>query len=125
VNDAVCLGCGGPKTAKARLCKKCRLRANAVGEQVWTESHVPPPPSRPRTGLQSRMYHGKVASIARARRAADVNAEMRNVKKGTLEWASATFRREITSSTELTELEMERVLERLDEQLDEIPTPAA
>jgi hypothetical protein len=134
----VCPGCGGAKTARARLCATCRRRANSVGEQVWTESHVPPPPARPRTGQQSRIYYGKCASIARALlppQGADVAAGdrsaldrgMRDVKRRALEWASRAFGREIASSTDLTEIEMERLLEHLDDVLDDLalPTPEA
>lgn len=109
----LCPGCGNEKTARARLCASCRRRANNVGESAWKQSAgLQGAPARPRTPEQNRVYHGKLASIAKLEK-----AELFDVKQRTLEFASLTFEREIKSSTELTELEMEHVLEQLDIEL--------
>lgn len=108
-----CPGCGGLKTATARLCATCRTRANNVGETAWKESAgLQAAPARPRTPQQNRVYHGKLASIA-----ALEHTELLEVKQRTLMAASKRFRREIASSTDLSELEMEQILEQLDLEL--------
>lgn len=106
-----CPGCGGKKSRRARLCASCRRRANVIGARVWTETAAPVS-TTPRTSQQSRVYHGKCASIAKLEQ-----RDLIDVKRRALETATLMFGRPITSSTELTEIEMEQLLERLDEQL--------
>lgn len=125
----VCPGCNGPKTARAKLCRVCRGRANIIGERVWTDTALPTTPAKPRTVYQSNIYHGKCAALARARSEDPsdkiaVNREMRAVKHQALAFASKRFRREIESSTELSEIEMDIVSEWLDDQLDVAEQPA-
>lgn len=108
---SACPGCGGPKTRRAQFCATCRRRANVVGAKVWTETAAPVS-TTPRTSQQNRVYHGKCASLAKLEQ-----LELFQIKRRSLEAASAMFRRPITSSTELTEIEMEQLLEHLDEQL--------
>lgn len=111
-----CPGCGGKKDHRARLCGSCRRRANQVGETAWKKSAgLSAAPARPRTPQQNLVYHGKLTSIAKLE-----NAELLDVKHRTLELASSMFGREFTSSTELNELQMEQLLERLDELLHEL-----
>jgi hypothetical protein len=107
-----CPGCKGPISRRAKLCAECRRRANSVGEKVWTESALPRIPARPRTPNQSQVYHGKCASLAQLQK-----LDMLEVKHRTLALASKMFDRELKSSTELTEIEMELLLEALDEKL--------
>jgi hypothetical protein len=112
--NTTCPGCGGAKSKRALLCAGCRRRANVVGAKVWTETAAPVS-TAPRTPQQSRVYHGKLASLAQLQA-----VDLYEVKRQALHKASAMFGRPITSSTELTEVEMERLLEALDEQLEQL-----
>jgi hypothetical protein len=110
-----CPGCGGEKTKTAELCAKCRRRANVVGARSWIDTGRPPAPITPRTPQQNRVYHGKLSSIALLE-----ERPLKDVKDGALQLASSMFRRSIESSTELSEIEMEQMLEALDDRLDEL-----
>jgi hypothetical protein len=123
----ICPGCNGPKTKRAKLCATCRRRANAVGADVVThvgEAAIPPEsrPPRPRTPQQNLVYHARVTDLAKLAKPADkeqLRSAERHLKKAVLAKASTMFERPIASSTELNEAEMERLLEWLDEQLEE------
>lgn len=114
-----CPGCDGTKTPRAALCAKCRRRANAVGVSVVTHVHeaaIPtesPEPFVRRTPWQSKAYHGKCNDLARI-----TKADMGETKKKTLAYASERFGRPLESSTELSEVEMELVLEWLTDEID-------
>lgn len=118
MNDLVCPGCRGPKTKRARLCAECRRRANSVGEQVWTDTRIPTVPARPRTAQQNTVYHAKCADLAKLS-----EQDKPIVQAAALAWASKRFQRLIESSTELTEIQMEIVLEHLDVLLAEAKAP--
>ena len=117
-----CPGCAGPISRRAKLCADCRKRANAVGASVVT--HVAA--AAPRTGgplrtpQQSQVFHGKLNDLAKRR-----HVEQQVVKRHALAHAAATFGRPIASSTELTEIEMELLLEWLDEELAATAFPIA
>lgn len=121
-----CPGCGGQKSKRAKLCAECRRRANAVGADVVThvgEAAIPPEsrPPRPRTPQQNLVYHARITDLAKLTDPPSketLRVLERQLKKAALEKARQLFGREITSSTELTEAEMEQLLEWLDEQLD-------
>lgn len=124
----ICPGCAGAKTARAKLCIRCRRRANAVGADVLThvgEAAIPPEslPPRPRTPQQNTVYHARITDLAKLEleqsdfTKADLRVAEWNIKRRTLARAAAMFGRSIASSTELSEIEMERILEWLDEQL--------
>jgi hypothetical protein len=115
VSSLVCPGCGGPKTSRARLCASCRQRANLVGERTWIDTGRPPAPVTPRTPQQNLVYHGKLASIAKLEQ-----LPIKDVKRWALELATLMFRRAIASSTEVSEFEMEQLLEAFDHRLDEL-----
>jgi len=115
VTSLTCPGCHGPKTRRAELCRDCRRRANVVGARTWVETAQPTLPSTPRTPQQNRVYHGKLNSIAELEQ-----RPLKDVKAWALERASLMFRRSIESSTELSEIEMEQLLESLDRRLDEL-----
>jgi len=132
----ICPGCGEKKTARAELCSNCRLRANAVGASVITkvgESAIPAEslPPRPRTPQQNTVYHARITDLAKIELAAseftkaDLRVAERNVKRRALAHANVIFKRPIASSTELSEIEMERLLEWLDEQLEQARSRAA
>jgi hypothetical protein len=120
VNGLVCPGCQGPKSKRAKLCKECRPRANAVGERTWLDTGRPPAPLTPRTPQQNLVYHGKLASIAKLE-----DCPIKDVKRWALELATLMFRRTIASSTEITEMEMEQLLEAFDRRLDALGYGAA
>jgi RNA polymerase-interacting CarD/CdnL/TRCF family regulator len=112
----VCPGCGGPKSKRAELCRKCRRKANAVGATVVAQVvDAQPISARLRTPEQNRVYHGVLAKIANLQ-----GSDLRFLKRRALAKASQLFDREIASSTELTEIEMERLLEWLDTELDRL-----
>lgn len=110
-----CPGCGGKKSRDAMLCRSCRTRANALGVSVLTHVHeaATPAPSRPRTPQQNRVYHGKLADLARLEQ-----APIAALKRRVLAEATSRFNRPVTSSTDLSEVEMEQLLEWLDDQLE-------
>jgi hypothetical protein len=127
VEQRVCPGCGGKKSKRAELCASCRKRANVVGASVIThvaEAAISPEsaPARPRTPQQNTVYHGKISDLAKLNAPGLEKAELRlaerNVKTRALQHARKMFSRPIDSSTELTEIEMERLLEWLDVELD-------
>lgn len=111
----VCPGCGGPKTRRAVLCRACRGRANVVGARTWVETGLPAVPNVPRTKEQSKVYHGKLTSIATLE-----GRTLLEVKAWALERATAMFGRPFESSTELREIEMELLLESFDRRLEEL-----
>jgi hypothetical protein len=113
----VCPGCDGKKSRRAVVCSSCRRAANAVGVSVLTHVHdaaIPPEsrPFEPRTSQQSKVYHAKCADLAVL-----TARELVVVKKRALAHASTTIGRELNSSTELSEIEMELLLEWLDEEI--------
>lgn len=111
-----CPGCGGAKSKRAELCHKCRRDANAIGATVVTRvADAQPVPARPRTPEQNRVYHGVLAHVARLE-----GLDIRVAKRRAIAKACDLFSREIESSTELTEVEMERLLEWLDTELDRL-----
>ena len=122
----VCPGCAGQKSKRAKLCAGCRRRANAVGADVVThvgESAIPPEsrPPRPRTPQQNLVYHARITDLAKLAKPADrdhLRVLERQLKKAALAKAEQLFDRPVKSSTELTEAEMEQLLEWLDEQLE-------
>jgi hypothetical protein len=127
---------------RARTCKHCRRRATSTGLNLLIAASAAPslediaawasapatsasgPPAAPRSARQSAIYYGKCAAVARATMPAadkvELDREMRAVKRRALEYASGRFGREITSSTDLNEIEMDIVCEYLDTLLDEI-----
>lgn len=115
----VCPACDGPKSRRAKLCRPCRLRANGIGEQVWTETHTAPLPSRPRTPQQNTVFHARCTELATTPGATkeEIRQRKRAIEVEVKAWASKRFGREIESSTQLTEIEMELVLEHLDDLL--------
>lgn len=113
----VCPGCGGAKSKRAELCLTCRRKANAVGASVLTHVHeaaIPPEslPFVPRTPWQSKAYHGKCNDLARL-----TGSDFLETKRAALAHAGEMFGRAFDSSTELSEIEMEQLLEWLDDQL--------
>lgn len=120
-------GCGGMKSENAALCADCRRRANAVGVSVVTHVHeASPATARPRTPQQNTVYHGRLRELAILQHGgpfddkADLWKAERRLKKWALEQAERMFRRELESSTELSEIEMERLNEWLGDRIDEL-----
>lgn len=114
-----CPSCGGAKSKTARLCASCRRRASALGERALLE----PPrgvPARPRTAQQNTAYHAKLGELARM-----TGQHLLDMKRDALELASAMFNRDVTSSTQLTEIEMEQLLDRIDVRMLELRAAAA
>ena len=121
MNRTTCPGCNGPKSKRAALCKTCRSRATRVGVDVVT--HVPVAdvvPVQPRTAVQNRIYHARLNDLMRLRRVTNKDARLL-----ALDRAAAMLGRAIESSTELSEPEMERLLEWLQEQIEEAQLQAA
>jgi hypothetical protein len=122
--DTTCPGCGKKKTKRAQVCAECRRKANSIGVSVVTHVHEAAIPSEsprtPRTPWQSKAYHGKCNDLARL-----TKAEFLIVKRNALARAPTMFGREIKSSTELTEIEMELLLEWLDVAIDDAKQRAA
>lgn len=119
----ICPGCSGKKTRRAQLCHLCRPRANSVGGRVWSETAQPAVQSIPRTPQQNRVYHARCASIAKLEQ-----RPLLDVKRTALEHFATRIGRPLESSTELSEIEMELLLESLDQRLFELGytyTPAA
>jgi hypothetical protein len=108
-----CPACGGKKSRSAKLCASCRKLANEVGASLLP--HVHQPPARPRTLDQNRAYHGKCGAIAKLK-----NVDAREIKKQARARASELFGRTIESSADLSELEMDRLLDRLDDELEQL-----
>jgi hypothetical protein len=118
--STICPGCGGPKTRRAELCKTCRLSANRIGAQVVESVATSAPELRPRTAIQNTVYHARLTDLAELEMPEASPAKRRlrviELKQWALAHATAEVRRPIASSTDLTEPEMERLLEWLDEQ---------
>lgn len=120
-----CPGCGGAKSKRARLCAACRRRANAVGADVLQQLPTAAPRAREvaRTPQQNIVYHARCSDLAKLEFAGQhvTSSQLRmrviEVKALTMMKASQRFGRKIESSTELTEPEMEQVLELLDQEL--------
>jgi len=110
MSESICPGCDGPKSKRAKLCRKCRTKANAVGASVVTQIHdvTLPAATRPRlrTPEQNRVYHGMLNDLAKFE-----HKSLRTVKRETLAEASRRFGRKVESSTELSELEMASLIE--------------
>jgi hypothetical protein len=119
-----CPGCNGPKSKRAELCGNCRKQANALGASVLTHVATPTAPFVPRTAKQNTSYHGRLRSIAQLQKPGiEGNAlwdAERKLKKWALKQASILAGRDIRSSTELSELEMERLLEFLGDRIDDL-----
>lgn len=111
----ICPVCRGPKSARAQFCSSCRRAANAAGETLVLAGSSTAATVM-RTPVQNRVYHGKLADLALRSRRSDSE-----VKHEALDQASRMFARRIESSTELTEPEMERLLEWLTDRLEEFP----
>jgi hypothetical protein len=118
-------GCNGRKTARALLCRDCRRRANAVGAVVVQQlPTVEAPGAGPRrTAIQNSRYHGKLCDLATVENGGTISKEELNIavralKKRALAQASTMLGRDVTSSTDLTEAEMELLLEWLDREID-------
>ena len=122
MSGRICPGCGGPISRGAQLCRLCRPRAIAAGVNLLAPGAraAVPAPAGPRTAGQSRAYHGKCGTLARLR-----GEQPQQIKKAVLERASHRFRREITSSSELNEIEMSDVLDELDAAIAEAAETAA
>lgn len=115
----VCPICRGPKSRRAQMCVHCRRAANTAGENLLLAGPGPlPAPLEQtlRTPIQNRVYHGKLADLVK--RAGITPSE---AKREALARASAIAERPIESSTELSEIEMERLLEWLTDRLDALP----
>lgn len=122
-----CPGCGGRKSKRAELCATCRRTAGAIGvsvitrvgptEDIHARVKVAQPP---RTSIQNRVYHGKISDLAKRLFPASPTAWQaeRHAKRLALRHASEMLGRPIESSTELSELEMERLIEWLDDELE-------
>lgn len=124
MSASICPGCDGAKSKRARLCASCRRRANAVGADVLQQMPTATPRPRlvPRTPQQNIVYHARCTDLARLElgplaSSAQLRMRVIELKAETMQRASQRFGREITSSTELSEPEMEQVLELLDQQL--------
>lgn len=112
MSDRTCPGCGGTISRRAQLCRLCRPRAIAAGVNLLAPGARAPAPATPaaqRTPGQSRAYHGKCGTLARL-----LGEQPQEVKRAALEKASRMFDREITSSSDLNEIEMSDVLDQLD-----------
>jgi hypothetical protein len=114
----ICPGCAGPKSRRAGLCRTCRLKANTIGAHVVVDVAPNAPEHRTRTPVQNTIYHARLNDLAKID---DPHASVEELRLRVIElkiWAlthaSRTFGRSIESSTELSETEMERLLEWLD-----------
>lgn len=119
-----CPGCGEKKSAKAALCANCRVTANALGVSVLTAVATPAQPFVPRTPKQNSILHGRLREIAQLEKPGIERGELwsaeRKLKKWLLPRAAKIAGREITSTTELSEIEMERLLEWLADVVDAV-----
>src|SRR5439155_9208891 len=115
--STTCPGCHGPKTKRAELCGSCRKTANAIGVSVVTHVSTRATPTVPRTQKQNAVYHGRLREMAQLQKHGiereDLWHEERKLKKWALAQASIQVGREISSSVDLSELEMERLLDWL------------
>jgi hypothetical protein len=121
---SVCPGCGGSKTKRSQLCVGCRRRAIELGKSVITHVAAPAAPFVARTSRQNTILHGRLRELAQLEspgieRDALWEAE-RTLKRWACARASIVTGREISSSTELSELEMERLLDFLADVLDQV-----
>lgn len=122
--QAICPGCGNAKSKRAALCADCRRQANALGLQVLTAVATPSSPTIPRTPAQNKMLHGRLREIATLEkpgieRDALWTAE-RKLKRWAVAMASRLVGKPFSSSTELSELEMERLLDWLGDVIDDM-----
>lgn len=117
-----CPGCGGPKTKRAEICANCVKTARAIGVSVIKNVATPAQPFQPRTEIQNRAYHGKLREIALLEKPGIEGGELwtreRKLKKWSLAHAAKMVGRELDSSTALSELEFERMLEWLGDVID-------
>jgi hypothetical protein len=117
-----CPACGGQKSKRAELCADCRKTASALGASVLTHVATPAQPFTPRTPAQNTVYHGRLRDIALLNlpgaSGGELYAEERRLKRWALKQASKMFGRTIASSTELSELEMDRLLDWLGDRID-------
>lgn len=130
--SAICPGCGNAKSKRAELCGECRRTANQIGASVVT--HVaslatPATPVIPRTPVQNTVYHGRLREIALlenpALKSAELYAAERELKKWSVKQAARMVKRPLASSTELSELEMERLLEWLADVIERMKSGGA
>lgn len=134
----ICPGCGEKKSRRAVVCSRCRKRAGAVGVSVITNVHDAIPlestPARPRTAIQNSVFHGRIRDIALLEHGApmakdELYAAERAVKKRAMTRAAEMFGKTFESSTDLSEMQMERLNDWLSDCIDELkakraPAPA-
>ena len=106
----------------------CRKTANAIGVSVVTHVSTPATPTVPRTQKQNAVYHGRLREMAQLQKHGiereDLWHEERKLKKWALAQASIQVGREISSSVDLSELEMERLLDWLADRIDDLKQAA-
>jgi hypothetical protein len=119
---STCPGCGGTKTRRAELCASCRKQATALGASVLTAVATPAAPFQPRTPKQNAVYHGRLRDIAQLEKPGVEGNELwqteRELKRWSLKHAAKMVGRELASSTELSELEFERMNDWLGDVID-------
>lgn len=122
--STTCPGCGEAKTKRAQVCAKCRRDATQLGVSVLTAVATPAHPFKPRTEMQNRMYHGRIREIALLEKPDAAGGELwsreRKLKKWAVAHASKMVGRELSSSTELSEIEFERLIEWLGDVIDDL-----
>lgn len=118
----VCPSCNGPKDKRAEVCAKCRRDAIRLGVEVMKKVATPSAPFKPRTEHQNRVYHGRIREIALLEHPEAAGNELWKLERELKKWAVAymahTLDRPLNSSTELSELEFERMNEWLADVID-------
>jgi hypothetical protein len=126
--SSTCPGCGRRKTKRAELCTDCRKTATKLGASVLAHVATPAQPFSPRTPKQNAVYHGRLREIALLEKPEAQGGELwaleRKLKRWSLKHAAKMVGREIKSSTELAELEFERMNDWLADVIDAVQAGA-
>lgn len=129
MTTTICPGCGETKSRRAVVCSSCRKRAGAVGVSVITNVHDAIPlestPARPRTAQQNTVFHGRLRELALLEHGGPIGkdelyAAERAAKKRAIAHAAEMFGKTFESSTDLSEMQMERLNDWLSDRIDEL-----
>jgi hypothetical protein len=124
VTSITCPGCGKAKSRSAQLCASCRKTATQLGASVLTAVATPAQPFTPRTPQQNRQYHGRLRTIALLEKPKLEGPPLwdaeRKLKRWSIEYAARMVGRDLESSTELSEIEFERMNEWLARVIDDM-----
>lgn len=110
-----CPGCGKPKTARAKVCARCRRRATAIGVRALIDSRKKGKTPEGEEKLNPKQRAGIYARCDEIDMYVD-GVKTGNTKKRILEEAEREFGRPITSVNDLTYSEASWALDYLREE---------